>query len=701
MVKNKLGRNVLICLVLFLGGLATVYAQGPDGEEEPVSIAPAGRLNLTFEQFGYDTKRLDRTNHDRMYSIIIPGNFQIAPTGNYLDLITHHFPAIPDKPSVLSVEVNGRLLSAFALTESNAISNTVRITLPQGLLRTGFNPIRIDLDTRATCEDPGAIVDVSIDANSSLSFGYQQNPYPTDLSLYPLPFTEPSLLKIPVALILPDSPTPDDLSAGATVAAGLGQMSRGSVELVTVLASELDPDIQNNYHLIVIGQPDDNALLNELALPMPIDDTTLYPGQGMLEEIVSPWNEFRLVLVVSGLDDEGVSKASQALNQQAHFLSMRGPVARVAQMRTASTSVAPRAPSMTLAALGYEDVIVYGAAPQEFTFYFALPTGWQLEASPSLVLRLSHADLLDPRASAVDISLNRVPIGGARLDESNAIEGELTIPLPKRLLKAGNNRLQLGIEMNFPVDSRDKCNDLADERAWTVISNESEISISYETIDPRPDLSLFPYPFSQSDGLDQTLLVLPDQPSSSILNDLIQLAVQLGSASPTERISAHVTYAAEVDSRAQQSYHLILLGRPTENTLLREANAYLPQPFAPDSDVLEPLAVENVAFVPDPERDAGLLEIIASPWNAQYSLLVISGTTDQGVQMAIRTLLEQPQELKGDLAVVEPTFLADESDQLGTYAVDTRPPVTIDEETSADDTAAENELVPMAERWWK
>jgi hypothetical protein len=705
MVINKLLiRMILLSLVILQGSLVTVYAQGPDAEEEPIIVAPSGQLNLTFKQFGYDTGRLNRNRSRRSYRIRLPGNFQISPTGNYLDLITSHLPEVPDKPSALEVEVNGRLLSTFLLTQTNAISHTVRINLPEGLLQTDSNLIEIDLETSATCEEPGAIVNVWVDGSSSLSFGYQQNPYLIDLSLYPFPFTERTLLGIPVTIILPDHPTSDDLSAAATVAAGLGQMSGGDIDLTAVLASELDPDIQSNHHLIVIGKPDDNALFNDLALPLAIDSTTIKSGQGVLEEILSPWNEFRLILVVSGLDDEGVLKASHALNRQAHFLGMRGPVAIVVQLLPLSKSVAPPTPSMTLASLGYEDEIVYGAQPQDYDFDFTLPPGWQLEEPPLFVLKFAHADILDPYESVIDISLNGLPIGSTLLDDSNATEGELTVSLPRRSLRTGRNRLEVAVEMNFPdSDNIYKCKVLDDERAWTVISSDSEIFLPYNVLDLPPDLSLFPYPFSQSSGFDQTLFVLPDQLSPSILNDLIQLAVRLGSATNTEDISAHIAYASEAGEEVRRSHHLILLGRPTENALLREVNAYLPQPFVPDSDLLEPLVVNTVAFLLNPDRDAGLLEIANSPWDENYSLLAVAGTTDKGVRLAVQTLLEQDNRLKGNLAVIEGIFtpLFDEPNQVTTYAIDTRPPVPMVEEVSANNAVSENDLARQAERWWR
>jgi len=60
--------------------------------------------------------------------------------------------------------------------------------------------------------------------------------------------------------------------------------------------------------------------------------------------------------------------------------------------------------------------------------------------------------------------------------------------------------------------------------------------------------------------------------------------------------------------------------------------------------------------------------------------------------------------------VVEPVFdpFSDELTQVSTYAIDTRPPVPIDEEASItdnelelDNAAFEDDEILLAERWWK
>jgi hypothetical protein len=380
---------------------------------------------------------------------------------------------------------------------------------------------------------------------------------------------------------------------------------------------------------------------------------------------------------------------------------MQGPVAVVLELLPLSKADVANEATMTLASLGYQDEVAYGALAREFIYDFNLPFAWRLEEAPFFVLKFAHADVVDPYQSLLDIKLNGLPIGSTLLDKSNANSGELTVNLPANQLRAGRNRLQIGVKMHLA--NVGSCTAATDQRAWTVLSNESEIFLPYNPLNVPPNLKLLPYPFSQNTGFDQTLIVLPDQFDPSVLNDLVQIAGNLGSASQIEFITAHVAFATSVDEAAKAAYHMIVLGRPTENSLLQEVNEVLPHPFEAKSDILKPLVVDSVAFLPDPNRDAGLLEVIISPWNENNSLLAITGTTDAGVDMALQTFLGKTNLLEGNLAVVEPNPdpLAGTPNQISVYSIDTRPRSLTDEESSIQGSLSENDLVMLSKRWWR
>jgi hypothetical protein len=371
---------------------------------------------------------------------------------------------------------------------------------------------------------------------------------------------------------------------------------------------------------------------------------------------------------------------------------------------------------MTMAALGYQDKTAYGARAQTLEYAFELPRGWQLDDSPTFVLKFAHAILIDPTESVIDVYLNGKPIGSTLLTQENASKGKLELLLPERLLQTGLNRLDIGVQMSLPdSDSQDKCRALDDERAWTLISSESDLHIPYLVADLPPDLEPFPRPFSDRSGLGHTIFVPPDTLSGTMIGDLVQLAAQVGRKTRTEYFAIRVAYAAEVEGKQEtwQDRHLVAIGRPTANGLLGTFNASLPQPFVEGKDELKPVETAPVAFRTDPGLDIGVLEITYSPWNPEYTLLAITGTSDEGVHMAMEALAEPEHGLEGNLVLVQPA-LGGPSDaresQISSYVIEVQRPTRPGEEATTDQGSEKEETsegevaksvkILLAERWW-
>jgi hypothetical protein len=364
---------------------------------------------------------------------------------------------------------------------------------------------------------------------------------------------------------------------------------------------------------------------------------------------------------------------------------------------------------MTLASLGHEDETIYGARLQNLGFDFTLPPGWQLTGPATFELAFSHATILDPQKSVIDIRLNGRPVSSTFLDDSNAAEGRLTASLPQRVLQTGSNRLEVGIEMNLAgTNDADRCRLLDDKRLWTVVSGDSEISVPYAIASFRPDLGHLPYPFSQDSGLAKTLFVLPDQSSEDMIDDLIQLGVRLGTFPKTDYLLSHVTYASAATQDIGQDQHLFLLGRPTENALLGEFSEDLPLPFAENSDT--PESVDDLALQVDLDGQVGLLQMANSPWNKELVLLAVTGTSDRGVRQAVQALLEPQHHLKGNLAFI--SSANEQTGQISVRSADTRPAAPTDRpeppnesnppgETPVEDPDAKRDLTLLANRWWK
>ncbi|MBI1880989.1 MAG: hypothetical protein HYR94_22645, partial [Chloroflexi bacterium] len=105
-------------------------------------------------------------------------------------------------------------------------------------------------------------------------------------------------------------------------------------------------------------------------------------------------------------------------------------------------------------------------------------------------------------------------------------------------------------------------------------------------------------------------------------------------------------------------YHVIAFGLPTRNPLIAMLNEQLPQPFVPGEDNLRQ-EVGSVVYRLPQGFSLGLLQALPAPWNPQKSILVVTGTSLEGMQWALNTLTNDLlyYELRGDLAFIRTNYL--------------------------------------------
>lgn len=214
---------------------------------------PTPTVDLTFEELGHSTFYLSESGASAI-DLYLPHNMIFNNDASYVDLIISHIPPEPDKVSVVRVTLNDTSLALIPLSPENAEPTSRRFYLGDTPLAAGRNELNISLDAGASCNVRGARVDVTIYDSSLFHLEYSLTPYSPDLALYPVPFFERSFEQDPVYVVLPDSPSVADLSAAATVAAGLGKLSSGEVRLVSTLDTQITAGVRDNHHLIVTGE---------------------------------------------------------------------------------------------------------------------------------------------------------------------------------------------------------------------------------------------------------------------------------------------------------------------------------------------------------------------------------------------------------------------------------------------------------------
>jgi hypothetical protein len=625
--------------------------------------------------------------------LYLPRHFAPQNEASYLDLVISYASGQTGRPPILNLALNDVPLAVIALSQENVESVTHSLYFESASLISGQNRLNISLDTGTACDD-NTMTSVIVYDSSSFHVAYLLTQLTPDLALYPNPFFERSFEVEPVYIVLPANPSTTDLSAAATIAAGLGKFSNdassNSVHLISVLDTQISAQVRDSHHLIVVGKRGANQLLDQLNLPMALDDPALSNGQGVIQELVSPWNPLRMVLVVTGNSDEGLINASQALNREAHLLSMQGSTAIVQDMFLPE-SVTSRSLEIdkTMADLGYGGKVVYGTRPHTLTYGFDMPVGWTIVGEAQFTLYFGHARVISPTASSLDVYLNNVPLDSVSLDEGNASEGVLEVALPAWVIRSGRNELYISVEMN--LGSEDKCLFWDSQQLWTAIYDHSYVHLPVISRDVEPSLNLLPYPFDKRPNLSGLLMVLADRPRPLDYDLMLKLAVGLGAVDQGDSLALDVTTADLVTQENRQDEDLFLIGRPSLHSLIAELNNSLPQPFEPGSDQLRPSS-ESVAFVDNVSRDIGLIEELTAPWNAERTILAITGTTDEGLVLAATAFLSQSDALAGNVVLVE--------EPVGIRTFDTRSLLAMPGNSTGAADPSQVLLIQLGERWW-
>lgn len=414
----------------------------------------------------------------------------------------------------------------------------------------------------------------------------------------------------------------------------------GLVNVDTLTSTISSDPVDNSSRVSVAGEDGYFFGYNGLAVST---------GDGIIQEILSPWSKRRAILIITGLDDEAVKKASYALGSRTYLPGMKGAVALVQDVWPVSAVDETRVMGieMTFGDLGYRDQVVQGGGSvKQIDYYFDVPYGWQLTDDAFIDLYFSHSQLIDYENSGLTVFLNRQPVASIPFSDETAGEGYMRLNLSDANVQPGRNRLTLEVDASMPgvcVDS---------EQVWFLSKQNSKIFLAHnESITFGLDLDFFPAPFHLDPALADLLFVLPPSLTIDEWEATLHLAAYLGNSATGSTFVPRLIFGDDYQAEDLANYHIIVIGQPSRNPLLQQVNAHLPQPFVPGSDQIAQ-QLDNVVFRLAPDIELGYVQLIPSPWNEARALLAVTGTTGEGVKGALATLVNRPWTLQGNLALV-------------------------------------------------
>ena len=584
-----------------------------------------------------------------------------------------HSPALYANRSNLTVLVNDTAVGSIPLNRKESKPGNVLVNIPTNLLQE-YNELKIvaQQNNSSGCSDPSdPTLWTEILPDSKLIFNYNRKEIPLNFSNYPYPFFDNLNLETNnIVYLEPKSTSESWLEGAARLQASLGRQAEFR-PIETSLISDVS-DVSANERLVIIGTPSEQPGLADLKLPRKIagskildaNNNVIPEDTGVL--ILTTTKKGKVpVLIATGNGPVGVEKAARLLAQPSSQRMGTGQVVLVNKLEETVTPgkrewprYLPESSSFELSEIktqvngdAFRDVTVRGSAAPAIEIDFrALPDDRFVRGS-SMNLVYSYGPQMNPRTSAVEVLLDGVFIGGARLDsDEGEMRKNLKVDLPAKLVKP-DSKLQVFFRMN-PKEPFDKVNCISppDQQLTGTVHSDTSFDLKRENSVQLPNLKLMQYgfPFAAPQDLSETAIVLPQQPSSTDVLTMLAFSERLGRLSRADAIKLEVYTPNNLPSEVRKNEHLVGIGT--------RDNFPLPDVFkAPGFNLARSFGRGSAqASVTVPQDQQGMIKQILSPWNGDRVVLALTAQTDTGLERVQQVLGKDPWffQLKKDTVLI-------------------------------------------------
>jgi hypothetical protein len=446
--------------------------------------------------------------------------------------------------------------------------------------------------------------------------------------------------------------------------AGFGSLVGEPFDFGLATAGELTGELRTASNLIFVGMPDQFDLLDTVSFPLAIQNNQFAnlpvesETDGVIQMAVSPWNESKTALLVSGNSTDAVMKAAQAVSSGRILVYENPALAYVAEVQPLSRTL-PVVEDFTLQSLGYGTETLSGIGLQSVQYLFNASKEQLNTQNGTIDLVYYHSGLIDYGLSSFSVELNSQLISSTVFSKESEQLTTLQIKIPPGLLRFGENRLTISARL-FAITS---CDSTGFSNPWLTISDQSMIHlpVDADSNGATPwvlDLKFFPDLFTTSSDLGDLAFVLP-QSNPSTWKLAGQLAYELGNTANPLIANLGTAYADAVPQTVLDERSLIVIGRASTVPFLSQINDRLPAPFDIQNDTASESHMQVVYRIPE-GMSVGYLQLLNSPFNIERTILVLAGNTEEGLGMAGNALLQDDlrSQLTGVFAVTNGTQIA-------------------------------------------
>ncbi len=676
-MKNKI-IAMLILLGFILGSplnvLAKVSREESINEQAGFIQVGANEATVTFAELGFRETSLVSPFDSTRVLFSIPANWRLAPGGEVqLDYdVTLSgadaglIGATNPYGGTVSVTFNGQLVTTISLKDLG--THTMQFTLPStgltSVRQDGRHELTIALDAQFSClYNVRAIV--VIKPTSSLKLPFEVSAPELNLSRLPAPFhLRNALVPDHTLLVVPNDPDIKELQAALNVMSGFGSMVGEPFDFGLVTADELTDDLRAASNLIFVGRPEQLDLLSGVKFPLTVENKKFVnlpaesESDGVIEMAISPWNESKVLLLISGNSLDAVVKSAQAISSGNVLIYEKPALAYVADVQPLSDSL-PVIEDFTFQSLGYKNETLSGLGLNSVQYLFNASKEQVTSKDAYVNLTYYHSGLLDYGFSSFSVELNNAVISSTAFSKESEQLTTMQVKIPPGLLRFGENRLTVSARMLTTTS----CDATGFSDPWLTISDQSNIHLPATTGVPSStpsllDLKFFPNLFMTRSDLGDVAFIIPKS-APSTWKIAGQMAYELGRNSNPLISNLKAVFAEEVPQQVLDQNSLIVIGKSSTIPLISQINNQLPAPFDIANDTANESNMQVIYRIPK-GMNVGYLELLDSPFNVEKPILVLAGNSDDGLVMAGNALLlsELRSQLTGVFAVTNGTQIA-------------------------------------------
>ncbi len=645
--------------------------------------------NITFAELGQQDIVMQGPYDSRSLRFSLPLNWALQPGAEITLYIDAAFAGSASAErdaaeylgGMLDVYFNNRLQKSVALRAGDNVAYTIPIAadalIPDNV--DGRLEISFFLNAAIDCEFEFNRTSINLSADSNIFLPYLEQTVQMDLRRMPWPIYQRDVqIPNPALVILSNDASAAEIQAAMLVMAGFSRMSQKNLEMELLPRNQVTEEQLTNANIIFVAKAENLALSTPAQWPLlpgtagNFASDEMQENDGVLQLAVSPWNEGKSVLLVSGNSDEAIVKAAQAAtsgnvqtasNPAVSFVAEVNPLSgkNVLQSSAAQGGNPRAAFDYPLSALGYATQTSAGVGTNWFTYEFIIPPG-EVPTNPTyLEVLYSNSAMLDPNRSGFAVYLNNQVVGSVRFDAENNSSVLARVNIPASIFRTGVNKLDIAADL-IPNDI---CSIFTFSGLWMTVFEETYLHLPLRpaTGDAREikDLKNFPTPFNHDIAFATTTLVL-SRNAPELWTSAGKIAYELGNQATGTLVAFEVAFDDNLSPQIYQNRDLIYLGTPATLPSLQNFNEAMPASFEAGSNIAL-LKSQQVVYRVTENKDLGYLQIFGAPGDSKNSILLIGGTSAQGVMLATDALLQgrTRDSLSGNFASIDgnKTIVAD------------------------------------------